>query len=471
MESGNGNHEKLAILVGGGPAPGINGVIAAAAIEAINCGLQVIGLNDGFKWLVAGDASHATELRIRDVSRIHITGGSILGTSRTNPASSDEKLDRAVETLTTLGVRYLVCIGGDDTTYGATRIAERSKGRIGVATVPKTIDNDLPLPENAPTFGFETARAAGSAIIESLMEDARTTGRWYIAVTMGRKSGSLALGMCKSAGATLAVIPEEFTGEYIDLDVVVDTIVGAIIKRAAYGRSDGVALVAEGIAERLNPETLKNLSNSTLDAYGHLHLADIPLGWILRDRIRESLDKLKISTTVVAKDIGYELRCAKPVPFDVEYTRTLGYGAVRYLLNGGSGALIAITGGRVTPVMLADLVDPNTGRIKVRMVDVATESFEVARSYMIRLEPSDFKEPELSKLAAKTNLSPQAFTERFLPAVRATTGLSRSTIYLRIAQRTFPKPVSLGGRAVGWIEAEVQEWLRQRIDARRATSG
>ena len=422
MESGNGTRqEKLAILVGGGPAPGINGVIASAAIEAINCGLDVIGLNDGFKWLVAGDPSHVTELRIRDVSRIHFTGGSILRTSRTNPARTEEGLDRAVDTLLKLGVRYLVCIGGDDTTYGAARIAERSKGRIGVASVPKTIDNDLPLPENAPTFGFETARAVGTSIIESLMEDARTTGRWYIAVTMGRKSGSLALGMCKSAGATLAVIPEEFIGEHIELDTVVDTIVGSIIKRAASGRDDGVALVAEGVAERLDPETLKGTSNTSLDAYGHIHLADIPLGWILRDRIREALETLGIETTVVAKDIGYELRCAKPVPFDVEYTRTLGYGAVRYLLNGGSGALIAITGGRVTPVRLEDLADPHTGRIRVRMVDVATESFEVARSYMIRLEPSDFKEPEVSRLAAKTNLSPAAFTQRFQPSVKATT--------------------------------------------------
>ncbi|MGO9454425.1 MAG: diphosphate--fructose-6-phosphate 1-phosphotransferase [Candidatus Binataceae bacterium] len=422
MGSGSASsQEKLAILVGGGPAPGINGVIASAAIEAINCGLQVLGLNDGFKWLVEGDTSHVTELHIRDVSRIHFTGGSILRTSRTNPARTEEGLERAVDTLTRLGVRYLVCIGGDDTTYGAKKIAERSKGKISVASVPKTIDNDLPLPENAPTFGFETARAVGTAIIESLMEDARTTGRWYIAITMGRKSGSLALGMCKSAGATLAVIPEEFIGEHVDLDVVVDTIVGSIIKRQASGRDDGVALVAEGIAERLDPETLKGTSNSSLDAYGHIHLADIPLGWILRDRIREALEKLKIKSTVVAKDIGYELRCAKPVPFDVEYTRTLGYGAVRYLLNGGSGALIAITGGRVTPVSLSDLEDPQTGRIRVRMVDVATESFEVGRSYMIRLEASDFQEPALSRLAAQTNLSPQEFEKRFLPSVRATT--------------------------------------------------
>ncbi len=410
----------LAILVGGGPAPGINGVIASAAIEAINCGLRVIGLRDGYRWLVEGDTAHTVDLRIADVSRIHSTGGSVLRTSRTNPARDEATLQKVIETLTRLRVRYLLCIGGDDTTYGAAQIAERARGRIGVATVPKTIDNDLPLPENAPTFGFETARTMGAAIIESLMEDARTTGRWYLAVSMGRKAGSLALSMCKSAGATLAVIPEEFRGERFDFSLVVDTIVGAIVKRASMGHDNGVAIVAEGIAERLDPATLPAAAGLERDAYGHIRLADIPLGALLREGVREGLKQVGVAANVVAKDIGYELRCAKPVPFDTEYTRTLGYGAVRYLIEGGSGALIAITGGRVTPVELPQLLDPETGRIRVRMVDVTTESYRVARSYMIRLEPRDLQEPALSRIAVYTRMAAEDFRNRFLPAVTAT---------------------------------------------------
>jgi 6-phosphofructokinase len=413
----DGSQQTLAILVGGGPAPGINGVIAAATIEAINSGHSVIGLRDGYRWLAAGDPSHVVKLSIDDVSRIHFTGGSILRTSRTNPARDEATLARVIETLLRLNVRYLICIGGDDTTYGATKIAERTSGRIGVVTVPKTIDNDLPLPENAPTFGFETARAVGAAIIESLMEDARTTSRWYLAVSMGRKSGSLALSMCKSAGATLAVIPEEFSGSQLDLSVIVNTIVGAIIKRSAAGRDNGVAVIAEGIAERTD---LSHIAETSFDAYGHVHIADIPLGMLLRDQVRAALKELAIDATVVNKDIGYELRCAKPLPFDVEYTRTLGYGAVRYLLEGGSGALIAITGGRVTPVQLADLLDPATGRVRIRTVDTSTESYRVARSYMIRLEPHDLEEPSLSRLSVYTNLTPEAFRARFAQAVAAT---------------------------------------------------
>ena len=410
----------LAILVGGGPAPGINGVIASAAIEAINNGLRVIGLREGYRWLVEGDTTHTVELRIPDVSRIHFTGGSILRTSRTNPARDEATLQRVIDTLIRLRVRYLVCIGGDDTTYGAAMIAERSRGRIGVATVPKTIDNDIPLPDNAPTFGFETARATGAAIIESLMEDARTTGRWYLAVSMGRKSGSLALSMCKSAGATLAIIPEEFRGEKFDLALVVDTIVGAIVKRHSMGHDNGVAVIAEGIAERIDPATLPAAPGSERDAYGHVHIADIPLGLLLRDRVRGALKEVGVAANVVAKDIGYELRCAKPVPFDTEYTRTLGYGAVRYLLDGGSGALIAISGGRVTPVDLAQLLDPKTGRISIRMVDVTTESYHVARSYMIRLEPRDLQEPALSRIAVYTKLPGEEFRARFATTVNAT---------------------------------------------------
>ncbi|HEY6420180.1 MAG TPA: diphosphate--fructose-6-phosphate 1-phosphotransferase [Candidatus Binataceae bacterium] len=424
MSSNVNAQQTLAILVGGGPAPGINGVIASATIEAINRGLRVLGLMDGYRWLVDGDVSHARELEIADVSRIHFTGGSILRTSRVNPARDRESLGQAVDTLIRLGVRYLVCIGGDDTTYGSAQIAEYARGRLAVVTVPKTIDNDLPLPENAPTFGYETARAAGTAIVESLMEDARTTGRWYLGITMGRRSGALALGICKSAGATLAIIPEEFHGEKLDLGLVADIVVGAIIKRKASGRDDGVALIAEGIGERLDAEKMPSLKELERDAYGHVHLTDLPLGALLREEIRTTLEELGVQVSVVTKDIGYELRCAKPIPFDVEYTRTLGYGAVRYLLGGGSGALIAITGGRITPVALEQLMDPQTGRVRVRTVNVATESYQVGRSYMIRLEASDLKDPSLSRLASQTKLSPQAFCERFLRSVRSTTSLT-----------------------------------------------
>ncbi len=420
--------QTLAILVGGGPAPGINGVIAAATIEAINSGLRVVGIQQGYHWLARGDASHAVELAIPDVSRIHFTGGSILGTSRTNPARDEQSLANAVAALEKLAVRYLVCIGGDDTTTAAAKIAERAGHKLSVVTVPKTIDNDLPLPESLPTFGFETARSAGTTIVESLMEDARTTGRWYTVVTMGRTSGALALGICKAAGATLALIPEEFVKPPLEVATVVDLIVGAIVKRRAYGREDGVALVAEGIATLINPASLPQAESVERDAYGHRRLGEIPLGLFLRDNVRAALAGLGIQTTVVNKEIGYELRCARPLPFEIDYTRTLGYGAVRYLLSGGSGAMLAIVDGRIKPLKLEDLLDPATGHVRTRCVDVTSESYQVARSYMIRLEAQDLEEPMLTRLAKQTNLTPDAFRGRFAPAVAASAPFHRAGV-------------------------------------------
>lgn len=407
--------ETLAILVGGGPAPGINGVIAAATIEAMSCGLRVVGVYDGYRSLARGETPQTLDLSFDEVSRIHTTGGSILRTSRTNPARDDATLERCVASLLSMHVRYLICIGGDDTTYGAAKIAERTQGRIGVATVPKTIDNDLPLPDNRPTFGFETARSVGAGLLESLMEDARTTARWYVVVCMGRKSGALALGMCKAAGSTLAVLPEELP-ERASLQYVVDTVVGAVVKRRAAGRQHGIAVVAEGIAERLSGDAFGTAENVGRDAFGNIRLADIPLGVILRDGIRERLEEIGVDSIVHAKDIGYELRCAKPVPFDVDYTRTLGFGAVRYLIGGGSGALIALRGDNVEALGLTDLLDPKTGRIRMRSVDTTAQAYRVARDYMVRLEPADFDDDErLRVLAAQTRLKPSEFRAMFEP--------------------------------------------------------
>src|SRR5271170_6237578 len=209
---------RLGILVGGGPAPGLNGVIAAATIEGINQGYEVIGFRDGFKYIAQGDTTQIKPLSIRDVKDIHIKGGSILGTARTNPTKSEEQMKNLFAVLEKLGITALVTIGGDDTGFSASHVARRSNGKIRVAHVPKTIDNDLPLPGSTPTFGFETARHYGVQILRSLAEDARTTSRWYLIISMGRAAGHLALGVAKAAAATLAIIPEEFRQRQVAVD-------------------------------------------------------------------------------------------------------------------------------------------------------------------------------------------------------------------------------------------------------------
>jgi 6-phosphofructokinase 1 len=218
---------KVALLVGGGPAPGINGVISSVAIEAVEQGFEVFGFRDGFKWLVKGDLEQCRRLTISDVKAIHLRGGSVLGTSRTNPAKSDADMRTVLDGLRRLNVTRLVTIGGDDTAYSASQVYLRAGGAVRVAHVPKTIDNDLPLPGSTPTFGFETARHLGVGIVRNLAEDARTTTRWYLVVSMGRAAGHLALGIGKAAAATLTVIPEEFRGRQVTLDEIADILIGS----------------------------------------------------------------------------------------------------------------------------------------------------------------------------------------------------------------------------------------------------
>ena len=185
----------IAIVCGGGPAPGINGVISAVTIEARKHGWDVLGMYDGFSHLAKREKDYI-RLQYNDVSRIHLTGGCILRMSRYNPTKSEADLEAVVDTLGELGVTHLVTIGGDDTAYSAAKVSECAKKAgwtLNVVHVPKTIDNDLPLPEGVPTFGFETARAFGTTELQNLMEDARTTSnRWYFAIAMGRTAGPTA---------------------------------------------------------------------------------------------------------------------------------------------------------------------------------------------------------------------------------------------------------------------------------------
>ena len=404
----------VGLLVGGGPAPGINSVISAATIRSIVGGCDVMGIFDGFKWLMEGSMSHVKPLSSEEVSRIHFRGGSLLGTSRANPTKKAELLEQVLSTLARLGITRLITIGGDDTAYSALKLEERAAGRLSVVHVPKTIDNDLDLPHGIPTFGFQTARHVGVEIVKNLMVDAHTTSRWYFVVTMGRKAGHLALGVGKAAGATVTLIPEEFRQRPAKLATLVDTLAAAIIKRASEGRFDGVAVLAEGLVEVLDPQDLGGLDHVERDQHGHIRLSEIDIGDVLKREVSRVLGGFGLTTTIVPKNVGYELRGADPIPFDMEYTRDLGYCAAQFLLEGGNAAMVSIQEGRFTPIPFKQMLDPTTGRAKVRMVDVASESYQIARRYMIRLAPEDMADTHtLGRCASTVGLSADAFRERF----------------------------------------------------------
>src|SRR6266850_1135592 len=352
----------LAILAAGGPAPGINSVIGAATIRARLEGLDVLGIRDGFDWIMQGDIEHVMPLGIQEVSRIHFRGGSHIGISRANP----------------------------------------------------TIDNDLPLPPDVDTFGFQTARHYGVEIVKNLMVDARTTSRWYFVIAMGRKAGHLALGIGKAAGASLTLIPEEFAGGPIRLKTIVDTLAGAIIKRLSDGRRDGVTVIAEGLVLGIDHEDLAGLQDVERDSHGNVRIAEVNLGEILKAEVIKRLKGFGIKTTIAAKNIGYELRCADPIPMDMEYTRDLGYCAAKYLLEGGTGVVISLQAGHFVPIPFAAMLDRATGRARTRRVDITSTRYAIARRYMIRLRRDDFDDPhELARFAATAHVSVEQFRRQF----------------------------------------------------------
>lgn len=410
---------RLGILAGGGPAPGINAVIGAATIEAGHHGIEVLGIRDGAKWLTQGNAEHVCELDRDVVAGARLRGGCMLGMSRENPTGDEEEMHNVISVLDSLGIRYLVTIGGDDTAFTASQISERVGSHIKVAHVPKTIDNDLPLPGNAPTFGYNTAKHVGAELVGNLVEDARTTHRWYIVAAMGRSAGHLALGIGTSGGADLTVIPEEFSRPKLPMATLCEIIEGAQIKALTAGRNHGVVVLAEGIAELMKDELKDDPSVIVKhDQHNHPRLGEVPLAMIMARKLQERAKGNDVSFVHVT--LGYELRCADPIAFDREYATHLGWGAVQFLLQigernwGQPGAMISIQSGEIVPIPFNKILDPRTGKTDVRSVNVYSDEYAAARSMMTRLERADLDTPQrLEKLAEVAGITPRDFQERF----------------------------------------------------------
>jgi 6-phosphofructokinase 1 len=238
---------------------------------------------------------------------------------------------------------------------------------------------------------------------------------------MGRKAGHLTLGIGKAAGATISVIAEEFPEGSLSVDQVCDVLEGAIIKRRAADHADGVALVAEGISERLNPQELAKIPGVefTYDPHGHLELREIPLAMVLKRHLEQRFAARNDKVTIVDIELGYEMRCAPPIPFDCEYVRDLGWAAVTHLLSPeyAGDAMVCLDGGHLRPLPFAEVLDPVTRRANVRLVDITSESYRVALEYMIRLKPEDLEDASrLARLAKTARMSEEAFRERFAVA-------------------------------------------------------
>lgn len=413
----SGKMDNLGIIAAGGPAPGINGVISSATIEAKNRGKKIIGILDGFKWISMGDTSKVLNLDIQNTSRIHTTGGSIIGISRQNPLATEQTFKNTVSSIEKLGIGSLITIGGDGTMFLAKTLYEHFGGRLKIAHLPKTIDNNIALPDYISTFGFETARDVGAKIMNNIMEEARTTGRWFLVITMGRRTGHLALGIGQSSGATITIIPEDFEEKKVPLEKVVAILEGSIIKRMSMGREYGVAILAEGMLDKIDPVDLGLMDK---DGMGRIRYVDVNFGQLLKKALGEKLSEKGIEAELVHKRLGYEMRSANPIPFDVDYTRKLGYCAVKYLLGGeGGGALVYVRTGKIQATPFQELIDKKTNSIKVRYMDRNTEAYEVSQKYMIKLRREDIETPAILKeLSGQTNLSSNEFREYFSKVFR-----------------------------------------------------
>lgn len=378
---------NFGIVVSGGPAPGINSVIASVVHCATIKNYKTYGFHGGFLGLSSPQNSgyKDSNVELLDDDRTNAianTGGSILGTSRFNPFAEESSKQKMMDRLKEYNIDKLVVIGGEGSAYLSYQLT-KIRPDIHVAHIPKTIDNDLILPNKHPSFGFETARSVGTKILKTLLAEAKTTGRWFVVKTMGRKAGFLALGTGIAAGATITLIGEQFEGRDVTPEDVASIIFSSIKKRIAIGKHYGVAVIAEGILDKFDEKHVEGLAHVPRDEMGRIRMSEVGLEQLVTRSLIKMCEKENIDIRFTAENIGYELRCHDPISFDIEYTKLLGYGAVKYLLEGLGGIMIVRDFDNLAYVPLVNLLgDDET--LKTRKVDLNSDVYRVASSFMTR---------------------------------------------------------------------------------------
>lgn len=322
---------KIGVLTGGGDAPGLNAVIRAVLRRAEQYGFEVVGVRYGWAGLLNMDV---VPLRYSDVEDKVGEAGTVIKTSRTNPAKDEATMRRCVENFKKLGLDALIAIGGDDTLTAAMRLHEAGLKVIGV---PKTIDNDLKGTDY--TFGFDTAVNAAMQAIESLKTTARSHDRVMVVEIMGRHAGWIALYSGIAAGADLILLPEEpfKTGDVVDF----------VKRKKAEGRGSLTIVVAEGalIEDYKGPIT----KDVKVDQYGHVYLGGI--GDFLAKEIEKATG---FETRVVVP--AHIIRGMPPTAFDRVLATRLGYAAAELVKKGVFGKMVALRGTEIVSVDLSEAV-------------------------------------------------------------------------------------------------------------------
>lgn len=383
---------SIVILCGGGPAPGINTVIGTVAKIFLKDGYRVLGLHQGYKTLFT-KSPNFQEINFQHADGIYKTGGSALQMSRYKPKDEEFNPDFFIRE----NIKLLVTIGGDDTASTAGRIASylaKQSIRIQNIHVPKTIDNDLPLPEGQPTFGYHSAKEEGVRLATTVYEDARTSGNWFIVSAMGREAGHLAFGIGAACHYPMIIIPEMFNNTQITLDKIIRLVISSMIKRKILNISYGAAIISEGVFHFLpDEEILKTGINFTFDDHGHPELGNVSKAHIFNMLVQNKLHELKILIKSRPVELGYELRCVRPIGFDLMYCNLLGLG-VKVLFDQGHTACMVTSDptGDIYPLFISDVADSN-GKVQPRLVNIQSQKARMVYEGNLQfIEPQDYQE-------------------------------------------------------------------------------
>ena len=388
--------ESIAILTGGGPAPGMNTVVGSVAKTFLQKGFRVIGLHGGYSGLFNKNPK-TTDIDFLLADDIFNRSGSYLTMNRFKPTHKNLEEHFNLDFFVTNTVKLLVTVGGDDTASTANRIAkflEEKKYPIANIHVPKTIDNDLPLPAGSPTFGYQSAKDMGSIIGRTVATDAKTSGNWFVVAAMGRSAGHLAFGIGTACHYPMIVIPEMFNKTTITVDKIVKLVVSSIVKRKIMGIDYGVAMISEGVFHSLSDEEIqKSGIHFSYDDHGHPELGKVSKAHIFNEMLEKKLKEIGLKVKSRPVEIGYEVRCQTPVAFDLVYCSMLGMGTYKLFSEGKTGCMVYVDpAGQISPLYLKDLQDPTTGKIPPRLVDIKSDKFtQVVENILNYITPADYE--------------------------------------------------------------------------------
>jgi len=382
---------SIAILAGGGPAPGINSVISSVSKVFLKDGYRVIGLHQGYKTLFT-DQPDIVDIDFALADKIHNQGGSALVMSRHKPKDQDFNTSFFIDN----NVKLLVTIGGDDTASTANRISKflaANNVNIQNIHVPKTIDNDLPLPDGIPTFGYQSAKQEGVRLATTVYEDARTSGNWFVVSAMGREAGHLAFGIGAACHYPMIIIPEMFNKVEVTFDRILRMIVSAMIKRKILGIDYGVAIISEGVFHFMTDAEIESTNISfTYDDHGHPELGNVSKAHIFNLLLQQHIKQLKLDVKSRPVELGYELRCVQPIAFDMLYCALMGIG-VKHLFDQGLTSCMVVSGhtGDISPLYLKDVEDEH-GKVKPRLVNMESQKSKMVFNESLQyIEPADYE--------------------------------------------------------------------------------